>query len=155
MRITILAVARLGRTPEGRLAGDYAERASATGRALGLGPIDILEVEGRKPGRESEGEAILTALPPGARVLACDEGGRAWPSVPFAERLARLRDDGERRLVFVIGGADGLSTPVREAASELIAFGPQTWPHALVRVLLAEQLYRAATILAGGPYHRA
>lgn len=155
MRLTILAVGRLGRTVEGGLAQAYAERATAAGRALGLGPVDILEVEGRKPGREAEGEALLAALPAGARLIACDEGGRAWPSAAFAERLGRLRDGGERRLCFVIGGADGLSTPVREAASELIAFGPQTWPHALVRVLLAEQLYRGVTILAGGPYHRA
>lgn len=155
MRITILTVGRLSRTPEGVLAQVYADRATATGRALGLGPVDILEVEGRKPGRDGEGEALLASLPPHARLIACDEGGRAWPSQPFAERLAGLRDGGERRLVFIIGGADGLSAPVREAASELIAFGPQTWPHLLVRVLLTEQLYRAATILAGGPYHRA
>lgn len=155
MRITLLTVGRLGRTTEGVLAQVYADRATATGRALGFGPVDILEVEGRKPGRESEGEALLAAIPPHARLIACDEGGRAWPSQPFAERLAALRDRGERRLVFIIGGADGLSTVVREAATELIAFGPQTWPHALVRVLLTEQLYRAATILAGSPYHRA
>lgn len=155
MKITVLAVGRLGRTVESVLAQTYAERAAATGRALGLGPVDLVEVEGRKPGRDSEGEALLAALPPHARLIACDEGGRAWPSEPFAERLAAFRDGGERRLVFVIGGADGLSPKVREAATELIAFGPQTWPHALVRVLLTEQLYRAATILAGGPYHRA
>ncbi len=155
MRITILAVGRLGRTTEGALAQDYAERATAAGRVLGLGPVEVMEVEGRKPGRDAEGEALLTALPPGVRLIACDEGGRAWPSVPFADRLGRLRDDGERRLAFLIGGADGLSAPVRQAAAELIAFGPQTWPHALVRVLLAEQLYRATTILAGSPYHRA
>jgi 23S rRNA (pseudouridine1915-N3)-methyltransferase len=94
-------------------------------------------------------------LPASARLIACDERGRAWPSQDFAAKLGRLRDGGERRLVFTIGGADGLSSPVREAASELLAFGPQTWPHALVRVLLAEQLYRAAAILAGTPYHRA
>jgi 23S rRNA (pseudouridine1915-N3)-methyltransferase len=155
VRLTILAVGRLGRTPETALAQTYVERATAAGRALSLGPVDVQEVESRKPGREAEGEAVLAAAPAGARLIACDEGGRAWPSAAFAERLARLRDDGERRLCFVIGGADGLSDQVRGAASELIAFGPQTWPHALVRVLLAEQLYRAVTIVAGGPYHRA
>lgn len=155
MRITVLAVGRLARTSEGALAQAYAERATATGRALGFGPVEIQEVEGRRPGREAEGEALLGALPPQARLIACDEGGRAWPSATFAERLGKLRDAGDRRLVFVIGGADGLSAPVKTAAAELLAFGPQTWPHALVRVLLTEQLYRAATILAGGPYHRA
>jgi 23S rRNA (pseudouridine1915-N3)-methyltransferase len=155
LRITVLTVGRLARTTEGRLAQTYTERATATGRALGLGPVDIQEVEGRKPGRESEGEALLAALPQAARLIACDERGRAWPSADFAQHLARLRDSGERRLVFIIGGADGLSAPVREAAAEHLAFGPQTWPHALVRILLTEQLYRAAAILAGTPYHRA
>jgi 23S rRNA (pseudouridine1915-N3)-methyltransferase len=155
LRITVLTVGRLARTTEGALAQSYAERATATGRALGLGPVDILEVEGRKPGRDAEGEALLAALPPGARLIACDERGRAWPSAALAGHLGQLRDRGERRLVFIIGGADGLSAPVRDAAAETLAFGPQTWPHALVRVLLTEQLYRAAAILAGTPYHRA
>jgi 23S rRNA (pseudouridine1915-N3)-methyltransferase len=154
LRVTILTVGRLGRTTEGVLAQTYADRATATGRALGFGPVDILEVEGRKPGREAEGETLLAALPPYARLIACDETGRAWPSRAWADRLAGFRDGGDRRLVFLIGGADGLSPAVREAASEHLAFGPQTWPHALVRVLLAEQLYRAAAILAGTPYHR-
>ena len=154
MRVTILTVGRLGRTTEGVLAQVYADRATSCGRALGFGPVDILEVEGRKPGRDHEGEALLDAVPPHARLIACDEGGRAWPSRAFAERLAGFRDAGDRRLVFLIGGADGLSQAVREAASDHLAFGPQTWPHALVRVLLAEQLYRTAAILAGAPYHR-
>lgn len=152
--MSILSVGRLGRTQEGALAQSYLERATAAGRALGLGPYDVVEVEGRKPGRESEGEALLAALPLGPRIVACDERGRAWPSRAFAERLAAFRDGGDRRLVFLIGGADGLSPAVREAAGDHLAFGPQTWPHALVRVLLAEQLYRAASILAGAPYHR-
>jgi 23S rRNA (pseudouridine1915-N3)-methyltransferase len=154
VRVTILTVGRLGRTTEGVLAQTYADRATAAGRALGFGPVDILEVEGRKPGRDAEGEALLAALPPHARVIACDETGRAWPSRAFADRLAGFRDGGDRRVVFLIGGADGLSQPARDAAADHLAFGPQTWPHALVRVLLAEQLYRSASILAGAPYHR-
>ena len=154
MKITILAVGRLGRIPEVALAKDYAERATAAGRALGLGPVDVLEVEAKKPGKEAEADAILAALPEGVFVIACDEHGTAHASRAFADRIARLRDGGERRLVFVIGGADGLSPRILEAARENLAFGPQTWPHALVRVLLAEQVYRAVTILAGSPYHR-
>jgi 23S rRNA (pseudouridine1915-N3)-methyltransferase len=72
----------------------------------------------------------------------------------LAQRIAKLRDDGERRLVFLIGGADGLSLEARDQAKLTLAFGPQTWPHALVRAMLAEQIYRAVTILAGSPYHR-
>ena len=153
MRIDLTAIGRLGRSPEAALALDYAERASASGRALGVGPVALVEVESRKPGKEAEGDALTPHLAPG-HVIACDERGRALTSRGFAERIARLRDDGVRRLVFVVGGADGLAPAVLERAHERLAFGPQTWPHALVRVMLAEQVYRAVTILAGSPYHR-
>jgi 23S rRNA (pseudouridine1915-N3)-methyltransferase len=153
VRIDLIAVGRLGRAAEPALAVDYAARATASGRALGLGPVDIVEVESRKPGKDAEADALAPHLSPG-HVIACDEHGRALPSRAFAERIARLRDDGVRRLVFVVGGADGLAPAVLERAHERLAFGPQTWPHALVRVMLAEQVYRAVTILAGSPYHR-
>jgi 23S rRNA (pseudouridine1915-N3)-methyltransferase len=153
MRISLICVGRLGRSPEAALARDYADRATAGGRSLGLGPVEILEVEGRKPGKAAEGEAILERAG-GAHLMVCDERGRALGSRDFAARLAQLRDDGARSLALVIGGADGLDEAVRAAAREALAFGPQTWPHALARVMLAEQVYRATTILAGGPYHR-
>lgn len=154
MRIDIIAVHRLGRAVEAGLARDYAQRATVQGRTLALGPVEIIEVEGRKPGKVSEGEAILAAAGDGAWLMACDEHGEALTSRAFADRLTRLRDAGERRLVFVLGGADGLSDAVKAAAKGKIAFGPQTWPHALARVLLAEQVYRACAIVAGAPYHR-
>ena len=154
MRIDIIAVHRLGRSVEADLARDYAQRATATGRALALAPVEIIEVEGRKPGKQSEGEAILAAVGDGAWLIACDERGETFTSRAFTDRLTRLRDQGERRLVFVLGGADGLSDEVRAAARSKLAFGPQTWPHALARVMLAEQIYRACSIAAGTPYHR-
>jgi 23S rRNA (pseudouridine1915-N3)-methyltransferase len=132
---------------------DYAERATASGRSLGLGPVDVIELESKKPGKAAEGELLLEHLD-GAYVIACDEHGKAHPSRAFAARIARLRDDGARKLVIVIGGADGHSPDLLARADETLAFGPQTWPHALARVMLAEQVYRAVTILAGGPYHR-
>ena len=153
MKITVLAVGRLGRAPEAELARDYARRAEAAGRALGLAPVDIVEVESRKPGKAAEAEALLPHLSD-AHVVACDEHGAALTSRAFAERIARLRDQGVRRLVLVLGGADGLDPGLLRSAQERLAFGPQTWPHALARVMLAEQVYRAATILAGLPYHR-
>ena len=152
--MTIVAVGRLGRGAEAALARDYAERATAAGRPLALGPVEIVEVEARKPGREAEGQALLAAVPPEAHLIACDERGDASPSRAFADRLARLRDQGVRHVAFLIGGADGLSDEVRSVAKERLAFGPQTWPHALVRAMLAEQIYRAVGILAGSPYHR-
>ncbi len=154
MRITLAAVGRLGRTPEAALAKDWTERATVQGRALGLGPVDIHEVEPRKPGKAAEGQALLEACGDGAWIVACDEHGQVFPSRAFAERLERLRDQGERRLVFLIGGADGHSPDVLAAAKLKLAFGPQTWPHALARAMLAEQVYRAVTILGGSPYHR-
>lgn len=153
MKITLLAVGRLGRTAEAELARDYAQRASATGRALGLGPVEIVEVEARKSGKAAEAEVLAPHLAD-AHVICCDEHGKARASRDFAARLGRLRDDGARRLVLVIGGADGLDPAILAAANETLAFGVQTWPHALARAMLAEQVYRATTILAGTPYHR-
>ena len=153
MRITLLCVGRLGAAPEARLALDWAARATASGRAHGLGPVEIVEVEARRPGKAAEAEVLLDKLDD-AWTIACDEHGEARASRDFAGLLGRLRDDGVRRLAFVIGGADGLDARVLATARSRLAFGPQTWPHALVRAMLAEQIYRAATIMAGSPYHR-
>ncbi len=120
-----------------------------------MGPVEILEVEARKSGKAAEADALRAAIGGDpAYLIACDEHGRPQPSRLFAERIGRLRDGGERRLVFVIGGADGLDPAFVAEARETLAFGPQTWPHALARAMLAEQVYRAVTILSGSPYHR-
>lgn len=153
MRIAILAVGRL-RGAEAELARDYAARAAASGKVLGLGPVEIVEVEPRKPGKAAEAEALLAAAGEGAVLVACDERGRAYSSRAFSDKIAAWRDAGERRLVFLVGGADGLDSALVARARETLAFGPQTWPHALARAMLAEQVYRAVTILAGSPYHR-
>lgn len=153
MKLAILAIGRPGRGPEAELAADYAARATAAGRPLGLGPLDLVDLEPRKPGKAPEAELILAAAD-GAHLIACDERAKTFSSRAFADHIARLRDQGERRLVFAIGGADGLDASVLAAARSTLAFGPQTWPHALARAMLAEQLYRAVTILAGSPYHR-
>lgn len=153
MKLGVIAIGKPGRGSEATLASDYAERASLAGRALGLGPLDLIDLEPRKTGKAPEAELILRAAE-GSHLIACDERGRTYSSRAFADHIAMLRDRGERRLVFAIGGADGLDDSVRQAASSTLAFGPQTWPHALARAMLAEQLYRAVTILAGSPYHR-
>jgi len=153
LKLSIIAIGKPGRGPEATLAADYAARATAAGRALGLGPLDLIDLEPRKTGKEPEAELLLAAAE-GAHLIACDERGKTYGSRAFADHVATLRDRGERRLVFVIGGADGLDKSVLDAASSTLAFGPQTWPHALARAMLAEQLYRAVTILSGSPYHR-
>ena len=116
--------------------------------------MEILEVESKRPGKPAEAEALLAVLQVGDEIIACDEHGQALASRAFAELIGRLRDRGVRRLVILIGGADGLGAAALERAGRKLAFGPQTWPHALARAMLAEQVYRAVTILAGGPYHR-
>jgi len=151
LKLVLLAVGRLGQAPETLLAKDYLQRATQTGRALGLGPAELVEVEARKPGKAAEAEVLRPHFTD-SHVVLCDEHGVQRPSRDLALRMGRLRDDGVRRMVFVIGGADGLD-PALEA-QEKLALGVQTWPHALARAMMAEQIYRAATILAGSPYHR-
>lgn len=153
MKIIILAIGRLARSPETELVKLYAGRASAAGRALGLGPVEIVEVESRRPGKAAEAEALRPHLS-GAHVIACDERGKARASRAFADEIAELRDGGVRRLVFLIGGADGLDPGLVAEANAALAFGPQTWPHALARAMLSEQIWRAVSILTGSPYHR-
>jgi len=153
MKLAIAAIGKPGRGPEANLADDYARRATLAGRPLGLGPLELLDLDPRKPGKGPEAELLLSAAE-GAHLIACDERGKTYSSRAFADHIATLRDQGERRLVFAIGGADGLDESVRRVARSTLAFGPQTWPHALARAMLAEQLYRAVTILAGSPYHR-
>jgi 23S rRNA (pseudouridine1915-N3)-methyltransferase len=153
LKITLLTVGKLARSPETELVKTYVERATNAGRALGLGPVEVVEVESRKPGKAAEAEVLRPHLAD-AHVIACDEHGAARPSRAFAQEIATLRDRGVRRLVLVIGGADGLDPELLATANGKLAFGPQTWPHALARVMLAEQVYRAVTILGGSPYHR-
>lgn len=153
MKLAVLAIGKPGRGPEALLAEDYARRTTLAGRALGLGPLELIDLEPRKAGKVPEAELLLGTAE-GAHLIACDERGKTYASRAFADHIALLRDRGERRLVFAIGGADGLDRSVLDAAGSTLAFGPQTWPHALARAMLAEQLYRAVTILAGSPYHR-
>ena len=127
---------------------DYLDRFAKAGRGLGLPPVRVAEVEGR-----DEAALLARAIPEGAVVVGLDERGALLSSPDLAGRLGGWRDEA-RDVAFVIGGADGLGG-VRARADLLVSFGPMVWPHLLARVMLAEQLYRAATILAGGPYHRA
>ena len=125
------------------------------GRALGLGPARVVEVEDKKNlGMSAEADLLARALPAGALVVALDERGRLQSSPEFAADLAGWRDKGRQDLAFIIGGADGIAPDLRDRADAALSFGQMVWPHMLVRVMLAEQLYRAASILSGAPYHR-
>jgi len=155
LRILIVAVGRLRDAPEAALSADYVARAAAAGRQIGFKSVDVSEVEGKPPGdARTEAAALYRATPDGARKILLDERGAEWSSRQLAEKLARWRDDGLGCATFWIGGADGVAQSVKDQADEKLALGRQTWPHRLVRVMIAEQLYRAVTILCGTPYHR-
>ena len=154
MKVTVCAVGRLRTGPELELISDYLERCSKPGRSSGLGPASVVEVEDKKNlGMEAEAALLERAIPAGAVLVTLDERGDLVSSPEFAARVAGWRDAG-RDLAFVIGGADGIAPALRAKADWSLSFGRMVWPHMLVRVMLAEQLYRAATILAGSPDHR-
>lgn len=158
-RLLVAAVGRLKPDAERTLVERYADRAAKAGASLGLS-LAIREVTESRAARAAdrqreEAVALRAVIPPGGVVFALDEGGEILGSDAFARRIARLRDDGVSDLAFVIGGADGIDRDFVRGAQQRIAFGAMTWPHQLVRAMLAEQIYRAITILSGHPYHRA
>ena len=156
MRVHLIAVGRLRAGPERDLVEDYFQRFDRTGRPLGLGPVVEHEVEDKKNlGMAAEADLLARAVPTGAVLVTLDERGKLMSSPEFAAMLARWRDGGRQDVAFVIGGADGIDPILRAKADASVSFGAMVWPHMLVRVMIAEQLYRAATILGGGPYHRA
>lgn len=155
MRVSICAVGRLRKGPEKDLIDDYLKRFDRTGRSLSLGPARVAEVDDRKGGgMAGEAPLLRKAIPDRAVICVLDERGTVESSVKFADRMAAWRDGGASDLAFVIGGADGIDPGLREQADHALSFGKMVWPHMLVRVMLSEQLYRAASILSGGPYHR-
>ena len=160
MRVVVIAVGRLKQGPERELAERYFGRFDEIGRKLGFRELAVHEIpESRAREAASrmaeEAAAISSHIPEKSIVVALDERGQNLDSTVFARHLGRWRDEGSAHTIFVIGGADGLSPELRRRAKLAIAFGSATWPHQMVRVMLLEQLYRAATILAGHPYHRA
>lgn len=158
MRISIACIGRLKAGPEKELCGDYLARATALGRAHGITAVDLRETEEKKKGaglKDREAGRLLSLIPANALVITLDEKGRAMKSEDFAALIGRERDSGTEEICFVIGGADGHGEAIRTRATKTLALGPQTWPHMLARVLILEQIYRAVTILASHPYHRA
>ena len=152
MRINIVAVGRLRAGPEKALLEQYLKRLPW--------PVTVREVAAEPAGRSAEerrrreNERLLEAIPDKAGIIALDERGRGLSSQAFAELLADWRDRGTAEIAFVIGGASGLDERLRRRAELVLSLGPMTWPHLVVRALLAEQLYRAHSILMGHPYHR-
>ena len=155
MRLLIAAVGRLRDGPEAEMTADYVARAAAAGRQIGFKSVELVEVEAKPNGdQRAEAGALFRATPDESRKILLDERGAEWTSRQLAEKLARWRDDGGACATFWIGGADGASQSVKDQADEKLAFGRQTWPHRLVRVMIAEQIYRSLMILCRNPYHR-
>lgn len=138
MKLHIVARGRIGRGPEADLVARYEKRI--------VWPFAVTELP-------ESGGRVADPLTP-AKIVLLDEGGKAISSVQFAKLLEGWRDSGIRETRFVIGAADGLTTGERASADKVLSFGTATWPHLMVRAMLAEQLYRATTIIAGHPYHR-
>ncbi|MYA89417.1 MAG: 23S rRNA (pseudouridine(1915)-N(3))-methyltransferase RlmH [Boseongicola sp. SB0662_bin_57] len=154
MKLQVAAVGRLRPGPEADLVSDYLARAGRTGRQVGIGPVDIQEVEARKGGTQEEARLLAKATAGTKPLVVLDERGTSLNSPGLAARLEAWRDLGHRQATFVIGGADGVASTLRDRADLVLSLGPMVWPHMLVRVMLAEQLYRSVSILSGSPYHR-
>lgn len=159
MRLGLIAIGRLKDGPERDLCSRYHERALGLGRGLGLSGPDIVELSESRARRSEERRAeeakLIGERLPAGLVIALDERGRSMGSEAFASRLAGARDGGTPAATLLIGGADGLAEPLRARADIVLSFGALTMPHQIVRALALEQLYRAMTIMAGHPYHRA
>lgn len=140
--------------PEATLVDDYRTRFDAIGRGIGLGPLDLEEIDARGKSRDDESAHLLKRIEDGDRVIALDERGHDLSSEALSSLICGWRDDGARTARFLIGGADGHAPALRQRADRVLCFGKATWPHMLVRAMLAEQIYRAAAIAANHPYHR-
>jgi 23S rRNA (pseudouridine1915-N3)-methyltransferase len=159
MRISLFAVGRLKTGPEKDLASRYIDRFAKAGPAVGLELARLVEInESRASNAETrkkeEGAILEKSLPEGSILVLLDERGKTLGSEAFADMLGRHRDSGKRDMMIAIGGADGLDPDLRARADLVLNLGSMTWPHQIVRILIAEQLYRAVTILSGHPYHR-
>ncbi|MEY3552760.1 MAG: Ribosomal large subunit methyltransferase [Pseudomonadota bacterium] len=159
MRLTLSAIGRLKAGPERDICARYIDRAQAACRNVGLAGLDLRECDesrARRPEdrKAEEARSLMAQLPAGARLIVLDERGKSISSEAFAADLAAARDAGAGAYALLIGGPDGIDPELRARASLTLAFGAMTWPHQLVRIMAAEQIYRAITILSGHPYHR-
>lgn len=159
MRLSLIAVGRLKEGPERDLVDRYRARADALGRHLGFAALDLVEIAESRARREADRRAeeagLLLSKAGGGALIALDERGGSLTSIDLAAQISAWRDAGRDGLAWIVGGPDGLGGAVRDRADRLLSFGALTLPHQLVRVLVAEQIYRTLTILAGHPYHRA
>jgi 23S rRNA (pseudouridine1915-N3)-methyltransferase len=160
VRITLFAIGRLKAGPEKDLSGRYLDRFAKAGAAIGLDLAQVREVAESRAStaiarKQEEATVLRSAIPAGGALLLLDERGQNLDSSQFTALLQHLRDSGQRDLVVAIGGPDGFDPDLHRDATAIVCLGKLTWPHQVVRILIAEQLYRCVTILSGHPYHRA
>ncbi|HET6378807.1 MAG TPA: 23S rRNA (pseudouridine(1915)-N(3))-methyltransferase RlmH [Methylocella sp.] len=159
MRVLLACVGRSKTGPERELSARYLERSRALGRVTGISGVELRELDesrAARPGdrKREEAKALCALLAPRARIIALDCGGTQLTSRAFAAEFRKARDDGVPLIALVIGGPDGLDPGFLAMASLTLSFGKMTWPHQIVRIMAAEQIYRAMAILSGHPYHR-
>jgi 23S rRNA (pseudouridine1915-N3)-methyltransferase len=157
VNLTLLSIGKLKKSePEQAMSLDYLERAQIIGRNFGISPIALQEVDTKNapPNPINEAQLFLGQIPKSACVVVLDETGLNIDSMGFSQKIANLRDTGTKNLFFLLGGADGHGQEIKNRADLLISFGKLTWPHKLCRVMAAEQIYRAISIIARTPYHR-
>ncbi|MEK7661288.1 MAG: 23S rRNA (pseudouridine(1915)-N(3))-methyltransferase RlmH [Pseudomonadota bacterium] len=157
MDITLATIGKFKKTePEQEMALDYLERAQVIGRNLGLNPIRLHEIDTKNaaPNPDKEAQIFLDNIPKNAFLIVLDENGQNLGSIELSQKIASLRDIGTKTLFFALGGADGHGLALKNRADFQLSFGKLTWPHKLCRVMAAEQIYRAVSIIAGTPYHR-
>jgi 23S rRNA (pseudouridine1915-N3)-methyltransferase len=160
MKLTVSAIGLLKQGPETELASDYQKRLSGLGRNAGITDVTVKEFSESRGAtdilRKAEEQKLLwSTVPDGTTTIALDERGKAVNSQEFALLLKRLAESGAKQATFLIGGPDGHAPETRAKASQILSFGPMTFPHRLLRVMLLEQIYRAVTIIVNHPYHRA
>ena len=160
MRLALIAIGRLKAGPERDLFERYFKRIGDIARPLGFKGVSLTELDEGRAARAAdrkaeEGLTILAAVPKGARLILLDERGATLTSAQFSADMASARDASVSAYALVIGGADGLAASLRDKSDKIVSFGAMTWPHQLARVMAAEQVYRALSILSGHPYHRA
>ena len=160
MHIHIGAIGKLKNGPEKQLAAEYFDRVKKSGRALGITGLDIKEYPESQNStdvqrKSQEAEKLLAGCPPQSVLIVLDEFGKDDSSEDFSKLLVDLKDNGTQSVSFLIGGPDGHDPQLLAKATRKMAMGKKTWPHRLVRIMLAEQIYRAITIMANHPYHRA
>ena len=155
MDISLITIGRMSNCPESSLVHKYSERFCRLSPLIGIRPLKIIEIDEKKFGTPAtQARKIREKIRDKAKVFLFDEGGQVLSSKDFSELLVKQRDTGVRQQTFVIGGAFGFCPSLKKDVDGMISLGRMVWPHFLARVLVVEQLYRAASLMTGSPYHK-